>query len=493
VVTKGYGPPSSLSFANGRNQPDGWCYDASGNLLSKSACGVQNYFYDAENRMIQAGGTPKWCATGSGTPATACYFYDGNGMRVQKSIPNGVTTTYLYSGSRDIAEYDVSSGQQPNPASPSREFIYADALPGDGLVASIANGATTYFHSDHLSWRVETNSSGVVIGQQGHYPFGESWYSTNGNEFVFTTYQRDQETGFDYALARYYDSGSARFCSVDPLGGRADDPQSWNRYAYVQNDPTNHTDPSGKGFWSSFLIALAGIAVEALLPVVAPELFAATQGATDGATDVALVTSTNAETGSTLSLGVTQYTSQAAGTALQAAAGAGAAAGAAANPFGKTPQFKGAKDLVRKPECANWLTSVTQKAGENLKGGPLTPEESQLYVDEIKGIPATLDTTPTTYQQIANPINSEGFRTNAEVFLNNKPPSMTLYKGFFDQTFLGSQSQIILHEGVHLATFFNDRALATAATGKTYLDTALGRRQASHDFQSQLEKSVIRA
>src|SRR5208282_787633 len=36
--------------------------------------------------------------------------------------------------------------------------------------------------------------------------------------------------------------------SADPVGGRPGDPQSWNRYAYVRNDPVNMTDPSGQSF-----------------------------------------------------------------------------------------------------------------------------------------------------------------------------------------------------------------------------------------------------
>jgi len=126
---------------------------------------------------------------------------------------------------------------------------------GRGLLAGIVAGTTTYFHSDHLGWRVSTNTSGQVVGQQGTFPFGESWYSSSANEFVFTSYQRDSESGLDYAMARYYDNTVARFCSADPLGGRVGD-QTWNRYAYGRNDPINLTDPSGQG-WLNWL-ELAG-------------------------------------------------------------------------------------------------------------------------------------------------------------------------------------------------------------------------------------------
>jgi RHS repeat-associated protein len=120
---------------------------------------------------------------------------------------------------------------------------------------------TAYDHADHLSVRLMTDGTpgsstyGQMIGQQGSDPWGEAWYSGNATtEFLYTTYQRDQESGLDYAMARYYDSSEGRFCSADPVGGSADDPQSWNRYAYARNDPVNIIDPSGK-FWG-FLIGL---------------------------------------------------------------------------------------------------------------------------------------------------------------------------------------------------------------------------------------------
>jgi RHS repeat-associated protein len=52
----------------------------------------------------------------------------------------------------------------------------------------------------------------------------------------------------DYAQQRYYSNITGRFFSPDPSGVRAADPKnpmSWNRYAYVQGDPVNHTDRKG--------------------------------------------------------------------------------------------------------------------------------------------------------------------------------------------------------------------------------------------------------
>ncbi|MGB6874554.1 MAG: RHS repeat-associated core domain-containing protein [Candidatus Acidiferrales bacterium] len=133
---------------------------------------------------------------------------------------------------------DIYSG-----SSPSREFIHGNGQ----LLAEVGGGATTYFQSDHLSVRMTTDSSGNVTGQQGHYPFGESWYSSNGSsEWTFASYQHDSETGLQYALARYYDTRTGGFCSADPVEGNPEDPESWNHYAYALDDPVNLIDPSGQ-------------------------------------------------------------------------------------------------------------------------------------------------------------------------------------------------------------------------------------------------------
>jgi RHS repeat-associated protein len=48
-------------------------------------------------------------------------------------------------------------------------------------------------------------------------------------------------------LARYYSSSLGRFMAVDPGDDTAlEDPQSWNRFTYVRNNPINRHDPDGK-------------------------------------------------------------------------------------------------------------------------------------------------------------------------------------------------------------------------------------------------------
>ena len=72
-------------------------------------------------------------------------------------------------------------------------------------------------------------------------------YAGDATRQKFTGYEADGETGLNFAQARYQSSLQGRFTSVDPLGRSANvlNPQSFNRYSYVLNNPTNLTDASG--------------------------------------------------------------------------------------------------------------------------------------------------------------------------------------------------------------------------------------------------------
>ena len=63
----------------------------------------------------------------------------------------------------------------------------------------------------------------------------------------FTGYQKDEESGLDFAEARMYENRHGRFTAIDPLlaSGKSANPQSFNRYVYVMNNPLIYTDPEG--------------------------------------------------------------------------------------------------------------------------------------------------------------------------------------------------------------------------------------------------------
>lgn len=266
TVTAGSGPSTNLSFGL-NNQPTGYNFDSSGNMTVEPLSPPNQMTYDGENRMTAF----------QGFGGAASYSYGGNGLRVGKAVNSGSTTVSIYSGSSVIAEYD--NGAASN--APAREYIYNGAGDATGLLAMISGGATTYYHQDHLSVRLTTDGNGNVAAQAGDFPFGEQWYQSGpGNEWNFTSYQRDSESGLDYAVARYYNSRTGTFCSADPLAGDPSDPQSWNRYPYGRNNPVMITDPSGQNWFFSLLqdigLALAPFTGGATLP------FAAGAGAMNG-------------------------------------------------------------------------------------------------------------------------------------------------------------------------------------------------------------------
>jgi RHS repeat-associated protein len=61
----------------------------------------------------------------------------------------------------------------------------------------------------------------------------------------FDGYERDNETGLDYAQARYFSNAQGRFTSPDSFFGRKTNPQTLNLYAYVLNNPLKWADPTG--------------------------------------------------------------------------------------------------------------------------------------------------------------------------------------------------------------------------------------------------------
>jgi RHS repeat-associated protein len=200
-----------------------YSYDSAGNVTND---GVHSFTYDAENRVVSVDGG-----------STATYSYDHQNRRVKKVV-GSTTTHYVWQGGQVIAEHNGSTGAVIT------EYIFAG-----GRMIAREGGGRVFFLYDRLSARATiTDGQGNIQGRQSHLPFGEELNATGTTDkHRFTSYERDSETGTDYAVNRQYAQGVGRFLRPDPYARSYDwgNPQSLNRYAYVQNDPANATDPLG--------------------------------------------------------------------------------------------------------------------------------------------------------------------------------------------------------------------------------------------------------
>ena len=157
-------------------------------------------------------------------------------------------------GGELVAEYLWTA-----PTTVQKEYGYRS---GQMLIVG-ESGNVRWLVQDHLgSTRMSVGTSGALASVKwtDYLPFGEEIGAgvgarTTGQGYSqtdcwrqkFTGYERDVETGLDYAQARMYANWQGRFTSVDPLlaSGMLDDPQSWCRYNYGLGNPLRFTDPTG--------------------------------------------------------------------------------------------------------------------------------------------------------------------------------------------------------------------------------------------------------
>lgn len=134
--------------------------------------------------------------------------------------------------------------------------------------APAESGATSAVHwlvMDQLRTpRMIFDQTGKLENMKRHdyLPFGEELYAptggrTSGQGYAggdsvrqqFTQKERDVETGLDNFVARFYSATHGRFTSCDPnsVGSRQIiNPQRWNLYVFVLNNPLVLYDPDGQ-------------------------------------------------------------------------------------------------------------------------------------------------------------------------------------------------------------------------------------------------------
>ena len=149
--------------------------------------------------------------------------------------------------------YDLA-GNQITELSSSGAWNRGEVYAGGRHLATYSGGTsgTTYFI--HVDWlgteRARSTAAGSSYETCTSLPFGDALTCSGSDPspMHFTGKERDSESGLDNFDTRYLGSSFGRFMSPgEPLVGQyVSEPQSWNAYAYVRNNPINATDPDGQ-------------------------------------------------------------------------------------------------------------------------------------------------------------------------------------------------------------------------------------------------------
>lgn len=202
-------------------------YDDAGNVIQDTKFRNLNYSYDANGRMYKTSNI-------SGTNQSNT-VYDANGSRVATQV-DGVWTFFIYDAlGKMIAEYG-------------------------GLHATDEGGVKYVLQDWQGSSRAVIGQTGVIKARMDYTAFGEEiqagiglrtstqGFNVSSNlEQKYSRTERDKATGLDHTWFRKLENQAGRWTSPDPYNGSASlgNPQSFNRYNYVENQPTNFIDPSG--------------------------------------------------------------------------------------------------------------------------------------------------------------------------------------------------------------------------------------------------------
>jgi len=182
--------------------------------------------YDANGRMIKAS---------KASIPDAISTYDASGLRVAEKV-NDVWRFLIYDvGGKLVTEYG-------------------------GLQSSDEGGVKYLFSDWQGSTRAVLSNTGTVNARSDYSAFGEEIQAGIGLRTVTQGFgsaqnprqkygltERDDATGLDHTWFRKHENRAGRWTGADPYGGSMSigDPQSFNRYHYVGNDPLNFIDPSG--------------------------------------------------------------------------------------------------------------------------------------------------------------------------------------------------------------------------------------------------------
>lgn len=225
----------NYGYKRANNHLESVVHDRNGNVIADDK---YRYTYDSQNRLTEVR---------SADDLVAAYQYDAFGRRISKTDRDGNTTYYAYGKGLNVLTEFSQDGV------PESDYVYA----GKTRIAKIdfdiigSPKSPYFYHTNHLGSNISvTDRITDEIWDNEYLPFGSSLNTDIKNiteiQHQYSSKELDEYTGLYYFGARYYNPETGRFMSVDPAGIDITNPQSWNRYAYVQNNPYTFVDPDGR-------------------------------------------------------------------------------------------------------------------------------------------------------------------------------------------------------------------------------------------------------
>ncbi|PYU36942.1 MAG: hypothetical protein DMG54_35345 [Acidobacteria bacterium] len=180
-------------------------------------------------------------------------------ITIRQPHANGNVLGFLVAGNATSAAWTLQSATYTVPAGGAAVRLYAQiyqptglttARFDDGFLTGASGLGPRYYFADHLgSTRLVTGTTNpsAPLDSLDYGPFGEQMAGDTATHYKFAGKERDSESGLDNFGKRYFGSAMGRFMQPDPLlnSGQPWNPQSWNRYAYTENNPLRYTDPTG--------------------------------------------------------------------------------------------------------------------------------------------------------------------------------------------------------------------------------------------------------
>jgi len=245
-----------------------YTYDGEGNRVTRTRITdgqFTEYTFDHRNRLTRVD------VYTDDTKATLVevteYTYDAFDRRIARrhddvsptDLTDAAIELYAYDGDNVLLDFvDTDGTAGPNTPQKTMRYLFGPAIDMVLAQEDLQTGEILWHLADHQGTvRDLLDNTGMVVEHIQYDAFGKPISVTDAQtgaslteastRYLYTGREWDSDVELYYYRARWYDPGTGRFISQDPIGFGGGDA---NLYRYVANSSVNARDPSGREPWN---------------------------------------------------------------------------------------------------------------------------------------------------------------------------------------------------------------------------------------------------